>query len=438
MRNFKLVAIIIATLIFCISCSQKQKRLPGKYISLMEEFNYAKIDEQLANKVVNVPKAVENVAWSSSDYSLSAIPENILINDPEAGLKFDTANITDGKNLHTASKTPVIANNVMYATSANGYVYAYALDNFKKPLWKAQLDNINKDNTLVGGGVVVVGGKIAVTTGNKYLYVLNSADGALLWQYELSNVVRSTPVIKGDKIFVLTIDNRLYCLGLDKGNVLWTHEGAVEQFSVFGAASPAIADNLIIVPHSSGQLLAINIGSGDPVWTINLIKSNNNNTMLYLNDIDMTPVVRNGVIYVSNYAGSMFAIRAVNGEMLWINDSAGGNKFAWIAGDYIYAVNKYSQLVAVYKPTGQLRWATELVEEQNKKKKKNNPHFFGPLMANGKLYLTNSEGNLVVVDPANGGLLSNIKTAKALFSPPIAVNGHIYYLNNSGNLSFTR
>jgi len=48
---------------------------------------------------------------------------------------------------------------------------------------------------------------------------------------------------------------------------------------------------------------------------LSLINTNQSTTSLYLNDIDMTPVIDQDVIYICNYSGTFFAININTGSI---------------------------------------------------------------------------------------------------------------------------
>ena len=433
-----LLFIMIGSIFGCAN-KDKIKKLPGKYIELMQEIEYAQPDKALAGKAIAIPHSQINDKWLNSNFSVSAMPENIKI-PSELSYKISNSKLAHSNNLYGVSVTPVIFNNILYSFDNQGYVVAYNVSNFSKPIWSKKLfaKELAKDS--IGGGLVCDKDFLIVTFGNTNLIALNKDDGSEIWRYSLSSIARSTSIIKDDKVFTLTVDNRLYCIDLRTGKLLWTHEGAIEQFGVFGSASPVVSGNLVIAPYSSGQLNALNINTGEVVWQLSLIKSTGNSTMLYLNDIDMTPIINQGILYVSNYAGTMFAVEVSTGQIKWANDSVGGNKFAWIAGNYIYSVNKYSQLTAVLKQTGQVKWVSDLAEKITIKSKSNKDKAIisGPVMINNMLYLTSSDGKLSVFDPASGIKLNEYQISKNVYSPPISVGDKIYFINNSGILSVVR
>lgn len=430
MKKISLVILNLLIALSITSCSgNKTKRPPGKYVDLMQEVNYAQVDKTLSTPI-KIPTAQNSTQWLSSSFDLTQTPENIKIDQ----LSYQSAKykLITSRNLHTSIMTPVISNNRLFAFDNNGYITAYELGNFRKALWSKKIVEKGIEADLAAGGITANNTLIAATFGNNILYLINQESGEELWQYKLSNLARSAPVIKNNHVFVLTIDNRLYCFDLQKGEIKWTHEGAVEQFGMFGFASPVATDKLVIAPHSSGQLHAINISNGEVLWSISLIKDFNNSTMLYLNDLDMTPIVKNGVVYISNYAGTMFAIALSTGELLWSNDSAGGNKFAWVAGEFIYTVNRYNQMIAIYAKTGQIKWEISLEKYLPKKEKMT---FSGPTMINNQLHLLTSKGKLLVIDPIDATITAEYQVAKSAFSPLIAVDNAAYLIDNSGNLS---
>jgi outer membrane protein assembly factor BamB len=437
--NKILYPILIIVILICgMGCEKKTKikKLPGQYTDLMQEINYAKPDSVLAEKPVMLPGAQPNNQWLSSNFSLVSIPENIKIEPPLAN-KISNYRLLHSHNIYGASITPVVEKGILYIADNKGFVAAYNTQNFSKALWTTQIFRNLPLNDNAGGGFSLYEDMLVVTFGNDYLIALDKNTGSEIWHYNLSNVTRAAPTIKNGKVLVLTIDNRLYCLNVHTGELIWTHEGAIEQLGVFGSASPAVSEKLVIVPHSSGQLHALDINSGQLVWQLNLIKNTNNSTMLYLNDIDMTPIINNGTVYISNYAGTMFAIELTSGQMKWYNDTIGGTKFAWIAKDYIYSVNKFNQLTASLKQTGQIKWVVQIANT-NSKSKNNKLIINGPIMVNNILYLTTTEGKLLTYDPITGNELGEYKISKAVYSPPIAVDNNIYFINDTGTLSVLR
>jgi outer membrane protein assembly factor BamB len=273
-----------------------------------------------------------------------------------------------------------------------------------------------------------------VASGQKDIVAINIENGKEVWRHTLDNVIRAAPIIQHDKLFVSTIDNKLYFLDLADGNTLWIHEGASENIGVFGAASIAADGNMIIVPHSSGQLHALNIYNGEEIWSVNLSYQKSNITGFAISDIDVTPVIRDNKIYISNNIGSLFAINLENGAPLWKREVR-GIKSIWVAGEYLYVINEHKQIIAINRENGYIKWIEKIMPEDAKAKSGDKTKFVGPLMAQDQLIAAGNNGKLYFISPLDGKNIKTINIPSNISLMPVIADGNIYILDNSGYLS---
>lgn len=436
----KLNIILAAILILVGGCSKKTKSyLEGKdYINLMEEEFKAVPDNSLKGINVVIPAAQKNKHWINSNFNQAKAPENIAVNgfNPANQKKYT---LYRDSNIFGSNYTPVIDDGVLFIVDNKNTVHAFDVDNSFKSKWKKSLINKYQSSEFAGGGIAKHQNILIVTYGSNSVVALDAKNGDMLWQYKLSNISRASPVISGELAFIITIDNKIYCFDIHSGVSKWAMSGAVESLGVFGSASPAVGGDKVIAPYSSGQLFAIGVTTGQVIWDVSLIKSQQNSTSLYLNDIDTSPVISDGIVYVANYTGALFAIDLSTGQIKWVNEQAGGNKFVWVIEDFIFTVNKASQLVAVYKLDGAVKWVLDLLPYELKSQKKQKQLgdftiYSGPVMINGKLYLSSSEGKLFEVDPKDGKLINHYTIPKDIYTPPIAADDKVYLFNNGGSL----
>lgn len=434
-HNYFLPAILLILLTSC---------LPEKEVKLDPNLEYVdfiphgsdslEIDDSISEHVIRVPSAEKANSWHSSSFSLNGIPQNLYAKTKLNNPKIKTYKLSSGSDSY-GRENIVVANDTIY-TISKGTVYAYHLDNPSKLKWKKIVSK--GGNKLVGGGLYQKQKYLAVTTGGKDLVLLNSRDGKEVWRYRLNNIARSTPMIHGNKVYVVTIDNALHCITLKTGFVEWGIKEAHENLGFLGGASPEYYNNSIIMPFSSGKILSINTDTGKELWSATLSAVAGNET--YVNDIDMVPVIKEGIAYISSHNGILYAINATQGSLEWANRYAGGHSQLWVANDYLYTINKNNQLLAVYKVTGSIKWATGL-ETTTKKKKdsfffsKNSDSFSGPTMINGNLYITSSDGHLLIFNAVNGKKIGDIAIKKGINSPAIAVGDKIYLMNDNGSLT---
>jgi outer membrane protein assembly factor BamB len=441
MRNILIVVISLIFVVTTTGCNNKTKSyLEGKkYINLMEEEFKATPDSSMAKINISIPKAGTNKSWKNSNFIESYLPQNILINnfDPNKQKKYSLYN---NNCIHGSNYVPVIDDGMLFIVDNKNTVYGFDINNLSKAKWKKTLINQYQSTEFAGGGIAKYKNILVTAHGSNNITALNSNTGEIIWEYKLSNITRATPIIHNEHAFILTIDNKVYCFNIYSGVPKWSLPGAIEKLGIFGSASPAIAQDKVIVPHSSGQLLSIDADKGEVLWDINLIKNTQNSTTLYLNDIDMTPIINDDTIFVANYAGTFFAIDINTGNIEWYSDSVGGNKYAWYANDFIFTINKYSQLVAAYKIDGAIKWVLDLTPFEKKTKKKNKKlgnyiTYSGPIMINSSLYIVSSEGTLLQVDPKNGKLMNQYSIPKDIYTPLLVSGDKAYLFNNNGSLT---
>ena len=106
-----------------------------------------------------------------------------------------------------------------------------------------------------------------------------------------------------------------------------------------------------------------NISSLAPKWMFSLRNTNN---------LQVTPVVSEGVMYVSA-ANECYALDAGSGREIWhyqrartkglVGNAAGGvNRGVSIAGDRLFMVTDHAHIIALNKHTGALLWETEMAD----------------------------------------------------------------------------
>lgn len=434
-RKYLLPIALLLTLASCFS--EKEVKLDPnlEYTDFIPHgADSMEVDSSISNLVIEVPKAQKVTRWRSSNFSLNGVPENLYAKTKLKKPKVKTYKLNSGSDSH-GNENIVVADDTIY-TISKGTVYAYSLSNPSKLKWKKSIEQ-GRDK-LVGGGIYQRYKYIAVTTGGKDLVLLESATGKEIWRYGLNNISRSTPLIYENKVYVVTIDNSLHCVNLKTGFIEWAIKEAHESLGFLGGSSPEPYNGSIILPFSSGKIAAIEKNTGKGLWSATL--SNTIGSESYVNDIDMVPAIKDGIIYISSHNGIMYAINASRGSLEWANRYAGGNSQLWIAEDYIYTINKNNQLLAIYKVTGSVKWATGL--EKDKKNKKENiffsessTSFSGPTMINGNLYITSSDGHLLIFNAVSGKKVGDISINKGINSPVVAVGDKIYFMNNSGTLT---
>jgi outer membrane protein assembly factor BamB len=376
-------------------------------------------DPALKNQTISIPGATKISAWPTSGGVLSNIPQNLSVASKPGSTEAKTYDIHTkfSKEYHFVGNTPVISGNKLFVLGDKSCLHAYDLSNLKKERWKITFNNTEED-VFRGGGIFASNNNLAVTHGSNSISVLDANTGAEKWKYMMSNISRTAPIIYRDRVFALTVDNKLYCLDLATGLLKWIHEGAAEQLSVLKTSSIVAYQDSILVPYSIGQVYAVSVVEGKQLWNLSLDEK-----FASIGDL-FTPVINGDVAYISSFKGVLYALDLKTGTIIWNNYYAGGNEI-WLAGSYIFSVNKSSQLSAINKFTGKVKWIQNLYEETISSR---------PILVNNELFVVSSEGRLLVFSPLTGEKLKQLQVAKVRYSTPIATQDGLFLLSAKGNL----
>ncbi|RKQ71577.1 outer membrane protein assembly factor BamB [Litorimonas taeanensis] len=294
-------------------------------------------------------------------------------------------------------------------------------------------DGSGRDKEGVGGGVAYENGTLFISSGLGALIALDAETGSEKWRYEGRVPMHSAPVISDGRVFVITDDNELYAFNTNTGEVLWTYQSIVEMARMLTLPAPAIIDDVIIAPFSSGEIVALRVQNGGVLWQDSLSSSSLLTPLASLNDIAAGPAVADGYVIASAQSGVMSAFDLRTGQRIW-RQPAGTIGIPLIAGDYVFSVTTEGQLVCMSKIDGSVIWLQQLESFKNAKKRKKRIVWAGPILAGNRLFLVSSKGRTVVVSPTTGEIISEGKVGKDVYVPPIIANETIYIVTDEARL----
>jgi outer membrane protein assembly factor BamB len=408
-------------------------KLKGERISLAKLDQSITPDKILEQVKVTVPTQEDNIIWPISNGSKYLFPSNIALPAKLSNYKeYKVAGTREMSKYLTA--TPIIADGKIFIMNGSGGLIAYDAASMKK-LWSKNTAPLDEKEESVGGGMSYDQGTLYITAGHRDVIAINAENGKEIWRYSLNNIVRSAPIFYDNKLFVMSIDNKLYALSSSQGSLLWMHEGAFETIGTFGASSLAISNDIILLPHSSGQLHALDTGSGKELWSVNLSYNRSSLAGFSFTDIDVPPVIDEGKIYIAGNMGLLYSIDLQSGRMLWQREIK-GIKSIWAAGNFLYLIDANKELLCIHNKDGMIKWVVPLqsyLETGHHLRIKAN--VTGPIMAGDSLLLVTSNGKLLSFSPYDGTLIEEKKVPLNIKLLPAIASGKIYLLSNNGVLA---
>ncbi len=161
------------------------------------------------------------------------------------------------------------------------------------------------------------------------MVALSLQSGEKIWESRVSTTVASAPIVAGGRVIFTTLNNRTYALNAKSGELLWNHSSVPVSLVIKGAATPVVNKQIVYIGYSTGELFALNLNNGKPLWEKNLSRLSGRSELDRIHDFDAEVVVgpeslRNPVvaIYVVNYQGSVLAMRSNSGAKIWEHKSS--------------------------------------------------------------------------------------------------------------------
>ena len=288
-----------------------------------------------------------------------------------------------------------------------------------------------------GGGASFDDGKVFITTGLGEVAALDAATGKQLWKVKPAGPLRGSPTIAFNAVYAMTQDNQMIALNSADGAVLWQESASTGLTGVFGVAAPAVGQGTVVAGYSTGELVAYRYENGRTLWTDALARTSLSTSVGVLTDIDADPIIDRGRVFALGQGGRMAAYELVTGQRIWELNLAGISTPA-VAGEWIFTLTDDSKLLCLTRSTGRARWVAQLSRFRNEKKKKGAIYWTGPVLANGRLWVANSEGEVKSVNVEDGSVRNFTRMGKPITLAPVVADRTLYVLDDGGKISAFR
>ncbi len=385
-------------------------------------------------QAAKVGSATGGQSWSTAGGGLTNDPGNVAIS--VSGNRAWRAQVgSSGGGLTTSalrvSSRPVSDGSRIYVYKPNGEVVALSTGGGRQ--WTQNLRPEGERDVGPGGGVAVEGGVVYAATSYRQVAALEAGSGREIWKVDIDTPARGAPVAGAGHVIVVSQSNEVYALKQSDGSVAWTYAGIEETAGLLSAANPAISGNRVIVPFSSGEIMAIDIKSGEPAWIDGVSRGFRTLALSGLADVSASPVVSGSTVYATGVAGRTVAVDARTGQRRWEQD-LGSVHTPVVSGSALFMVDLDDRMVALNLKNGETLWATALPRPEKKKKRRN---WSGQILANVALVAFSRDGQIAIVDAASGKTMLTQRTNTDVYVTPIVAGGRIIVLTgNDGVAAF--
>jgi outer membrane protein assembly factor BamB len=190
-------------------------------------------------------------------------------------------------------------------------------------------------------------------------YALDVATRQIEWRFATGDIVRSgSALLESDGIAFASDDGFLYALERDSGAERWRFDLEYADFSRrlpagdapylydYLHSSPVLDDGTLYIGSASGNLHAIDAGTGKETWRFAAGES-----------IRSTPLIAEGFVYFGSWNGRVYALDATTGEQVWSYNTGGIIQSSPAIGDgKIFISSRSTHVYALDALTGEVQW----------------------------------------------------------------------------------
>ena len=258
------------------------------------------------------------------------------------------------------------------------------------------------------------------------VYSVNLNTGELNWSKNNPYPFNSEIKIHNESFFAIDFNNTLRCFKIIDGSECW-NLATESSFTISNTEySLVITDNQVIFNNSIGDITAVDISSGLIIWQLPTQSSNIINQTY---NFKLSNLVSDGKsIFFSNNRNEFYSVDIKTGSLNWKNDIS-SKLTPIILDEFILTISEDGYLFTIQKEQGNILRINDIYSLYKAKKRKDiKPEGF--VIANNKIFLTNNNGHLIVINLKTGKIEQIKKIAREKISKPYIFNQHLYLVKN--------
>ena len=184
--------------------------------------------------------------------------------------------------------------------------------------------------------------------------------------------------------------------------------------------------------NSIGDVTAVDIKSGQLVWQLPTQNNNISKNAFQLSNSEL--VINQDTIYFSNNKNDFYSIDTITGLINWKAEINSDLKPV-IIGKLIITVSAKGYLYIIDKKSGNIMRINDLFKIYKDKKRKQ-IKATGFFVALNKIYLTNSDGKLIIINSIKGNILNEVKISGGKILQPFINNNNLFLISNGSIIKF--
>ncbi|MGR5175923.1 outer membrane protein assembly factor BamB [Vibrio parahaemolyticus] len=333
-----------------------------------------------------------------------------------------SSRIGDGVGQFFSKLSPVYAYDNLFVASRDGAVKALDPET-GNTVWEVDLQG--DTSARLSGGIAAAYQKLYLGSENGEVIALDVKTGEEVWRTKVNGEVLANPVADASLIMVHTSQGTMVALEQASGEERWTISTDVPNLTLRGDSAPSTVSGGVFWGTANGRLAAAIVERGQLIWQQPVGTPKGATEIDRLVDVDSSPIILGGTLYTVGFNGQLISIDLRSGNPIWKRNYSSATDMA-TDNRSLFLVTDQDHVVAVDVRSGTELWENDLLE---------NRLLTAPVIVDGYLVVGDSLGYLHWLDRETGNFVSQQMTNDSGLSVgPAMVPGGYVIVNRDGEI----
>mgnify|MGYP000540894851 CR=1 FL=1 len=324
---------------------------------------------------------------------------------------------SNSNDLVSGRLIPAVYDGNIYHISSSGNLLSIDLESGKK-LWSKSTQDV------VSSGLDVNFKTISYGTLDGHLVTLDQRNGEEIWRSPTSSESLSPPVNSGSHIIIQTVDGRISGYNLKSGKRDWFHQTVLPTLTLRGTSRPFIDQGFVFTGFASGKVAMFYPDSGAIRLELPITLNEGKSELERIIDIDGKSVIVNDLLIAATYQGNISAINLRDGRPVWQEDIS-TVKDLTSNGNRVVSVDSKDVIKAFGTATGAILWE----QDDLKLRKLTSPASISNLIAVGDF-----EGYIHLLNAQSGAFEGREKVSRDAITEIESVGNDLLIVDTSGRV----
>ncbi|MGB2078423.1 MAG: outer membrane protein assembly factor BamB [Vibrio sp.] len=310
----------------------------------------------------------------------------------------------------------------IFVASRDGDVKAINSDT-GETVWDIEIES--KGPARLAGGITAALDKMVIGSENGMVYAISNDDGSILWQQKVDGEIVSKPLIDSGLVVVNTSKGSLVGLSELDGSQMWEINNDVPNLTLRGESSPVTVAGGVFWGMSNGRLGAAILERGQVLWQQPIGTPKGATEIDRIVDVDSTPLIVDSTLFTVGINGQLVAVDLRSGQPMWKRPYSSALDLASDGSD-VFVVTDKDRVAAVDMRSGTELWSNKKLEYRQ---------LTAPTVINNYVVVGDTEGYLHWMDPYSGDFVAQQLIEKdGIAVPPLVLSDGYVVVTRDGSV----